>query len=202
MLELGVGTGRLAIPLAELGVAVDGIDASPAMLARLRDQPGGERVGAIQTDLADFTLDRRDYAVAVCAVSTLFMLTHDDQRRCVHAAGAHLRPGGRLFIEAFQPDPARFGAHGDRQEHRPAPPGLSHVVRSHHDPADGSIHITHELGGGPEAGTYDVTLYYATLTELDELATGAGLRLVERWHDWTRTPGRPDSADPVSVYEK
>lgn len=200
VLELGVGTGRLAIPLTRRGIVVDGIDASPAMLARLRAQPGGDAVGALEADLADFTLARRDYTVAVCAVSTLFMLTHDEQRRCVRAAAAHLRPGGRLFVETFRPDPSRFDADGDREEHRPAQPGQTHVVRSHHDHAARSIHITHELGGGPEAGTYDVTLYYATFGELDDLAAGAGLRLAQRWHDWTRTPARADSSDPISVY--
>lgn len=70
VLELGVGTGRLAIPLAQRGVVVDGIEASPAMIARLATQPGSDTVGVIRADLADFTLGRSDYAVAVCAVST------------------------------------------------------------------------------------------------------------------------------------
>ena len=71
VLEMGVGTGRLAIPLAAMGISVDGIEGSPAMIEQLRSRPGGGLVRAFHADLADFDLPRRDYTVAVCAVSTL-----------------------------------------------------------------------------------------------------------------------------------
>lgn len=125
---------------------VDGIDASPAMVAQLKAQPGGNRVGVVQADLAHFTLARCDYTVRVCAVSTLFILTPAAQRGCIAAAAAHLRAGGRLFVEAFLPDPSRFDPAGDRIEHRPSDPGNVHIVRSHHDAARRRIHITHHLG--------------------------------------------------------
>lgn len=108
VLELGLGTGRLAIPPARAGIGVDGIEASDAMIRRLRAQPGGGRIGVMQADLAAFDLPRHDYRVAVCAVSTLFMLDHDAQQTCLTAVTRHLRPGGRLFIDAFVPDPARL----------------------------------------------------------------------------------------------
>lgn len=199
VLEMGVGTGRLAIPLTARGVVVDGIEGSAAMIARLRSQRGSERVGVHQVDLADFDLPRSDYAVAVCAVSTFFMLTHDDQRSAIHAAGRHLRLGGRLFLEAFQPDATRFDSAGHRVETRS--PG-THVVRSWHDPIGRRIRIVHELSDDGGTQTYEVTLHYATTEELDAMAAGAGLRLVERWHDWTGVAARPDSTDPVTVYEK
>jgi len=104
---------------------VDGIEASPAMTARLRAQPGGGRVGVLQVDLADFVLPHSDYSVAVCAVSTLFMLTHNAQLGCLRSTATHLRPGGRLFVEAFRPDPARFDAQGRRVEDRSIPGGLA-----------------------------------------------------------------------------
>jgi SAM-dependent methyltransferase len=209
VLELGVGTGRLAIPLAARGLAVDGIEASPAMIERLRAQPGGDSVGVHRVGLADFDLPRRDYTVEVCAVSTLFMLTHADQHSAVRAAARHLGPGGRLFVEAFRPDPGRFDSDGQRVETRTPAVG-THVVRSLHDPVARSIRIRHELGDGPGAGDgdgdgvqgFEVTLYYATLEELDVMASQAGLRLVDRWHDWTGVPARRDSTDPISVYEK
>lgn len=200
VLEMGVGTGRLAIPLAARGVVVDGIEASAAMIERLRAQPGCERVSVHQVDLADFDLPRTDYAVAVCAVSTLFMLTHEAQRAALCTVTRHLRAGGRLFIEAFRPDPPRFDDDGHRVETRKAAPG-SHVVRSVHDPIARSIRIEHELSDDSGTQTYEVTLYYATTEELDAMATQTGLRLVGRWHDWTGVPAGPDSSDPISVYE-
>lgn len=169
VLELGAGTGRLAIPLAAGGTAVDGIEASPAMVRQLRTQPGGAAVGVVIADLADFDLPRKDYGVAVCAVSTLFMLPHAQQRSCIAAAARHLRPGGTLFIEAFRFDPRRFDAHGQRTEHRRATAG-THTVHSRHDLAARAISITHVLGE-PDGATseYQVTLHYTSLAGLDAM---------------------------------
>lgn len=200
VLELGVGTGPLAIPLAKRGVPVDGIEASTAMISQLRAQPGGDRVGVFAVDLTDFELKRHDYAVAVCAVSTLFMVAHSEQSSCIAAVGRHLRPGGRLFIEAFRPDPRRFDATGRRVERRPTADGDAHVVHSVHDIAGRSIRITHEITDATGTADYDVTLRYCNFDELDTMATAAGLRLVSRWHDWAGTPLREDSTDPISVY--
>lgn len=201
VLELGLGTGRLAIPLAARGVVVDGIEGSSAMIERLPRQPRGQRVGVYQVDLADFDLPRSDYAVSVCAVSTLFMLTHEDQRTAIRAAARHLRAGGRLFVEAFRPDPTRFDSDGRRVEARRPAVG-SHVVRSVHDAVARSIRIEHEMTDDTGVQTYQVTLYYATPEELDVMAVAAGLRLVGWWHDWAGDPARADSTDPVSVYER
>jgi SAM-dependent methyltransferase len=200
VLELGLGTGRLAIPLTHAGVPVDGIEASDAMIARLRAEPGGDRVGVLQTDLANFDLPRHNYHVAVCAVSTLFMLGHDAQRTCLNAVARHLRPGGRLFIEAFVPDPSRFDADGRRTERRP-PAGGSHTVTSRHDPSGHRIHVVHTLTDphGHRAD-YQVTLHYETPAELDAMASAAGLHPAGRWGDWTGRPADAHSHDPISVY--
>ena len=153
-------------------------------------------------DLADFDLPRKDYGVAVCAVSTLFMLPHAQQRSCIAAAARHLRPGGTLFIEAFRFDPRRFDAHGQRTEHRRATAG-THTVHSRHDLAARAISITHVLGE-PDGATseYQVTLHYTSLAGLDAMAAAEGLALSARWHDWAGGPLRPDSSDPVSVYRR
>ena len=196
VLELGAGTGRLAVPLVEAGVVVDGIEASPAMAAWLRAQPSGGGVGVLQVDLAGFVLARSDYAVAVCAVSTLFMLTHDAQLGCLRSSAVHLRPGGRLFVEAFRPDPARFDAHGRRVEDRSTPAGGHRVVRSVHDGVGRTVRVTHELADG----AYEVVLHYRTVAELDSIAALAVFRLVDRWHDWRGRPAQAVSTDPVSVH--
>ncbi len=140
--------------------------------------------------------------VAVCAVSTLFMLSHEAQGSCIRCAARHLRPGGRLFIEAFQPDPSRFDRAGCRVEQRPEIRGARHVVRSRHDAAGRIIHITHELLDESHAAYYTVDLCYATVDELDTMAAAAGLRLTSRWHDWTGAPAQSQSADPISVYQR
>ncbi len=205
VLELGVGTGRLAIPLTNRGVPVDGIEASASMVAQLRAQPGGEKVYLFEVDLDDFELPRRGYAVAVCAVSTLFMLpSRQAQSRCLASAARHLRPGGRLFVETFRPDPSRFDTDGRRTEQRPTTDGSTHEVRSVHDSAAQTIRITHLLGTGTGTGTeaYEVTLTYATQGELDVMAAEAGLQLVGRWDDWAGAAAVESSTDPVSVYRR
>jgi len=173
------------------------------MIARLRARPGAELVGVFQLDLNGFDPPRDDYTVAVCAASTLFMLpSHQAQTRCLASAKRSLRPGGRLFVEAFRPDPSRFDAAGQRTEQRPTIDGSAHIVRSVHDPAAQTIHITHQLGldGGHES--LEVTLTYADETQLDTMAVHAGLRLVQRWHDWNGAPAIDASTDPISVYER
>ncbi len=201
VLELGVGTGRLAIPLARAGVAVDGIEASDAMIAQLQAQPGADLVGVLRTDLADFDLPRHDYQVAVCAVSTIFMLSHDAQQSCISAVARHLHPGGRLFIEAFVPDPSRFDNEGRRVEHRTPAAGGAHTVTSRHDPSGRRIHIVHTLTDlHGDSSDYPVTLHYATPVELDAMATVAGLSPAGRWRDWTGAPADAHSHDPISIY--
>lgn len=207
VLELGVGTGRLAIPLAQHDVRVDGIEGSQAMVDQLSRQAGADRVGVIVADLADFQLPYRAYSVAVCAVSTLFMLSPDAQRSCIQASARHLRPGGLLLIEAFQPDPTRFDTHGDRTEHRDSEQG-THTVRSHHYPQNQTVSITHVLGPAPTITgasdrdhEYNVTLHYRTLTQLDHIAAAVGLTAAFRWNDWSGAPYRPESRDPISGYQ-
>ena len=200
LLELGIGTGRLAIPLNNLGIRVEGIEASTAMIERLRSQVGGELIPVHQVDLANFELPNKGFDVAVCAVSTLFMLPgRSSQQSCMAATARHLRERGLMFIEAFRPDPSRFDGDGNRVESRSDPYG-THVVRSHHDSVRRTIHITHELSEGPDVASFHVTLHYASCDELDQMAALAGLSLRDRWHDWSGRPAGEDSSDQVSIY--
>jgi SAM-dependent methyltransferase len=107
-LELAIGTGRLALPLAERGVAVSGIDASEAMVAKLRAKPGGDRIPVAIGDFADVPVDGR-FALICVVYTTFFALPdRDAQRRCFERVADHLAAGGRFVVEAFVPDPSRF----------------------------------------------------------------------------------------------
>jgi SAM-dependent methyltransferase len=202
VLELGVGTGRLAIPLAEAGIEVTGIDASPAMLQRLGDKPGGERVETILGDMADPALGERRFAAAFVAYNTFFNLVDvEDQRRCLRAVADHLEPGGRVAIEAFVPDHDALGS-GSRVEARTVTADKVVLSVSRSDPD------AQELSGQyvdiTEAGIRlrPWRLRWATPDQLDALAADAGLALVERWAGWDRSPFGPDDDAHVSVYAR
>jgi SAM-dependent methyltransferase len=202
LLELGIGTGRLALPLLERGVAVDGIEGSRAMIERLSAQVD-DRLTIYEADLVDFALPRRDYAVAVCAVSTLFMLPGQAaQTGILRCAAQHLALGGRVVIEAFVPDPSRFDEHGERREQRQRADGSEHVVHSRHDPDRQTIHITHDITQPAGPLHYAVTLHYQHPAQLDALAADAGLTLTERWGDWRGKPASAGDHDPISVYRR
>jgi 2-polyprenyl-3-methyl-5-hydroxy-6-metoxy-1,4-benzoquinol methylase len=201
ILDLGIGTGRLALPLHKAGVDIHGIDASPAMIARLRSRPSGTQIPVWKADLTTFELPHR-YSIIVCAVSTLFMLPDRHQQiSCLRHAAQHLAPGGAVVIETFVPNPCRYDSQGHRLELRRVDGVDLHVVFSHHDSLLQSIAITHLLAGEHDLHRYSVTLHYAWPTELDLMATDAGLRLVERTGGWDSHPYTADSTDYVSVYE-
>jgi predicted TPR repeat methyltransferase len=118
VLELAIGTGRLALPLVERGLEVHGIDASEAMVAKLRDKSGGDRVRVTMGDFADVAVDGR-YALIFVAFNTLFGLpTQDDQLRCFANVAARLVDSGVFVVEAFFPDLARFDRGQRPHEHR------------------------------------------------------------------------------------
>jgi SAM-dependent methyltransferase len=198
-LELGVGTGRIALPLAARGVRVQGIDLSEAMVARLRAKRGGE---AIDVVIGDFATTRVDGAFALVFVvfNTIMNLTSQDaQVACFRNAAAHLEPGGCFVVEVVVPDLRRL-PYGERfvlfdvserhvgiDEYDVAEQGL---VSHHLQAVDGSFNRS----SGP--------FRYVWPAELDLMAQLAGLRLRERWGDWNREPFTSESRKHVSVWEK
>src|SRR5262249_44975128 len=116
-LELGIGTGRIALPLAARGIPVTGVDASPRMVEQLRAKPGGGKVHVGLGDLADVPVADSFDLIYIVASTLYCLLDHETQMRCLRLAGARLRSTGRLVIEAFVPDPARFDR-GQRVEAR------------------------------------------------------------------------------------
>ncbi|GAA2744105.1 class I SAM-dependent methyltransferase [Terrabacter aerolatus] len=202
-LELAIGTGRVALPLAERGVEVHGIDASEAMVAQLRGKPGGDRIPVTIGDMAT-TAVGSGYAVAYLAYNTITnLLTQDEQVQCFRTVAEQLAPGGAFVIEVFVPQLRRM------------PPGQTavpfHVGRRHvgFDTVDvvSQLSVSHhytqagEDAAGRRVATYATSAHrYVWPSELDLMARLAGLRLRDRWADWDRSPFTADSASHVSVW--
>ncbi len=205
VLELGVGTGRLAVPLAEAGLAqevrVVGIDASEAMLARLAWRDPGRLVDTILGDMR-YDLPDGPFALAFAAYNTLFNLTDEGaQARCFADVAQRLRPGGRFVIEAFVPDePPRRGDSVSVRSITADRVVLSVSVDDpdHQSAAGQFVEITE--AGGVRLRPWSIR--YSTPAQLDEYARAAGLTLEHRWESFGRTPFDDDSARHVSVYRR
>ena len=198
-LELGIGTGRIALPLAQRGVPVHGIELSKAMVARLRAKPGGEDIGVTMGDFATTTVDGT-FSVAYLVFNTILNLTTQAaQVACFRNVAAHLEPGGCFVIEVGVPALQRL------------PPG--ETIRAFHvsetrwgfDEYDVAIqgltsHHLEIVDGRVER--LSVPFRYVWPSELDLMAQLAGMRLRERWSGWKREPFTSDSRKHVSVWEK
>ena len=198
-LELGIGTGRIALPLAHRGVRVHGIDLSQAMVARLRAKPGGEDIDVTIGDFATTTVDGT-FSVAYLVFNTIGNLTTQAaQVACFRNVAAHLGPGGCFVIEVGIPQLQRL------------PPG--ETVRAFHlsetklgfDEYDvatqGLISHHFEIVDG-RVERVSIPFRYTWPAELDLMAELAGMRLHERWNGWQREPFTSDSRKHVSVWEK
>ena len=200
VLELGIGTGRVALPLQERGLEVHGIDASPAMLQKLREKPGGERISTTVGDFADVAVADR-YGLVFVAANTFFgVLTQEDQVRCFRNVEAQLRDGGVFVIEAFVPDPARFDP--SRLTVRGMEADMVRIEASRHDSVSQTIDGQAIELRTEGARFIPFRIRYAWPLELDLMARLAGLRLRERWGGWNGAPLTAASKQHVSVYER
>jgi SAM-dependent methyltransferase len=198
-LELGIGTGRIALPLARRGIRVHGIDLSKAMVARLRAKPGAQQIGVTIGDFATTTVEGR-FTVAYLVFNTIMNLTtQDGQVACFQNVAAHLEPGGCFVIEVMVPALQRlppgetvraFNLSATRlgfDEYDVASQGL---ISHHYTVVDGNL----EVDAPP--------FRYVWPSELDLMARLAGMTLRERWSGWKREPFTSDSTKHVSVWEK
>ena len=199
VLELAIGTGRLAVPLAKRGIDISGIDASEAMVARMRAKPGGEEIPVTMGDFADVGVDG-SFRLVYVAFNTIFaLLTQDDQVRCFRNVAARLADGGRFVVEAFVPDLTRW----DRGQRVSAPSvrlDRIELEASRHDPVNQRVDSQHVFVTDGKTQLYPVSLRYAFPSELDLMARLAGLELVDRWGGWRGEPFTNASKDHVSVY--
>jgi SAM-dependent methyltransferase len=200
-LELGIGTGRVGIPLAETGVEVHGIDASAAMVEKLREKPGGDRIRVTIGNFADFSLPAR-FRVVYVVFNTFFGLsTQREQVSCFRAVARHLTADGVFVMQAFVPDVTRFDAHNQRVSMETITADDVTIEVSSHDPFDQRVETA--IVTLAEGGTriYPVNLRYAYPSELDLMAQLAGLALRERWGGWDRSPYPSSAWSHVSVWE-
>ncbi|MFN8468912.1 MAG: class I SAM-dependent methyltransferase [Caldilineaceae bacterium] len=199
-LELAIGTGRIALPLAAQGICVDGVDIAPAMVAELRAQAGGEALAVTLGDFADVPVEGT-YALIYIVWNTFFnLLTQEDQVRCFANVAAHLGDGGVFVIETYVP---AFLYRLQNNQYVEAEGIEVDAVRLdvlRHDPVTQVIeesHVTLSAGG---MRFNPVVQRYAWPSELDLMAGMAGLRLHERWGGWNREPFTGESSLHVSVY--
>jgi SAM-dependent methyltransferase len=198
-LELGIGTGRIALPLAQRGVPVHGIDLSEAMVARLRLKPGGQEIPVTIGDFATTSVDET-FTLAYLVFNTINNLTtQDEQVACFQNAAAHLEPGGVFVIEVGVPSLRRLrpGENVNVSRYRNG----YHCIDEFDVANQGLIshHFTAEEGRFRERS---IPFRYVWPSELDLMARIAGLRLRERWSGWRREPFTSDSTKHVSVWEK
>jgi SAM-dependent methyltransferase len=197
-LELGIGTGRVALPLAARGVQVHGVDASTAMVEQLRAKPGGDAVAVTIGDFADVAVEG-SYPLSTPS-STPRCSPQDDQVRCFAAVAGRLAPGGAFVLELFVPDPT---LHSGGQSVRTRHLGLD-VARldlTLHDPVAQRVDFHNVLLTADGIRLVPGAVRYAWPAELDLMGRLAGLRLRERWGGWRREPFSAASGSHVSVYE-
>ena len=196
-LELGIGTGRIALPLARRGVRVHGIDLSTAMVARLRAKPGAEDVGVTIGDFATTTVDGT-FSLAYLVFNTINNLTtQSEQVACFRNVAAHLEPGGCFVIEVMVPELQRLPP---GETVRPFDVSPSHLGFDEYDIANQGL-ISHHYWplDGRQAST---PFRYVWPSELDLMALLAGMTLRGRWSGWKREPFTSESTKHVSVWEK
>ncbi|RVX41855.1 methyltransferase family protein [Nonomuraea polychroma] len=199
VLELASGTGRITLPLAARGIAVEGVEGSAAMVERMRERPGGTRIPVTVGDMADVPVEG-SFRLVFLVFNTLFNLpSQERQMDCFHNVARALQPDGAFVIECFVPDPAKFDR-GSRVEALEVTEDSATIQVYRHDAvaqryAKQTITFTTD-----ETRMLPVALRYCWPSELDLMASQAGLQLHERHADWDRRPFDSNSTSHISVY--
>ena len=200
-LELGIGTGRIALPLSERNVEVHGIDAAPSMISRLRSKPGSERITVTTGSFADIPVDG-EFALVYVVFNTFFALpSQEEQVRCFRNVAAHLSPDGSFVIEAFVPNMARFTS-GQVNWATRVTEDLVELDVGRHDQATQRVVSQKVVITDGNVRLYPVQIRYAWPSELDLMAQLAGLQLRERWSNWNREPFTSESGKHISIYQR
>ena len=199
-LELAIGTGRIALPLAARGISVHGIDLSPAMIARLRQKPGGDQIPVTMGDFSEVPVPG-SFRLVYVVFNTLFnLLTQDEQVRCFENVAAHLTDDGSFVVEAFVP--TFLARLRDDQYVDAEAIGVDEVRLDvgRHDPVTQRLYESHISLSAGGIRLNPIVCRYAWPSELDLMARIAGMRLQDRWGGWLREPFNAASRLHVSVY--
>ncbi|KOG64002.1 hypothetical protein ADK76_10825 [Streptomyces griseoflavus] len=200
-LELAVGTGRIAVPLAQHGLTVTGIDASPAMLDELHRHRGEHPVTTRVADMACFDTDGTRYGLIYVVFSSFyFLMTQPRQAQCLARVARALAPGGHFVIEATVPRAPGLLAGRQQVAVRDLTDTELSLSVTVHDPLTQTVRFQEIRFDATGTRMLPVALRYVHLSELDLLATAAGLRLTGRYADWHRTPLTASSPQHISVY--
>jgi SAM-dependent methyltransferase len=198
VLELAIGGGRVALPLARRGIMVEGVEASRAVVQRLRAAPGGESIPVVIADMADVPVTG-PFRLVYLVWNSLFNLpSQARQVACFRNVARVLEPGGVFVIECFVPDPAQFNR---GVETAAVTEDSATITLTRHDPIAQRITRQHVTLDAQGVRLLPVALRYCWPSELDLMAQLAGLRLRERHGDWTRAAFDASSRGHVSVYE-
>lgn len=199
-LELAVGTGRIALPLADRGIRVDGIEISPAMVTRLREKPGGDEISVTMGDFADVAVGGR-YPLIFVVFNTLFnLLTQDDQVRCFRNVADHLSDDGSFVVEAFVPTFLTRLTNDNYVDAEAIGVDEVRLDVACHDPVSQRLDESHVVLTRQGVRLFPVVTRYAWPAELDLMARLAGLRLRNRWAGWEREPFTSTSERHISVF--
>ncbi|MFF0469884.1 class I SAM-dependent methyltransferase [Micromonospora zamorensis] len=199
VLELAIGTGRVALPLAERGLTVHGVEASEEMVAQLRAKPGGDQIPVVIADMADVPV-KGEFRLAYLVFNTLFNLVDAErQADCFRNVARVLSPGGAFVIETFVPDPRDFDSDEQVQVWSVTEDSATIRLHKYDRPAQRFIRqtITFDAEG---VHLLPFAMRYTWPHQIDEMAQQAGLRLAERYADWQRRPFHADSPSHISVY--
>ncbi|MEU6237764.1 class I SAM-dependent methyltransferase [Kitasatospora sp. NPDC047058] len=201
IVEFGTGTGRVAVPLAEHGYEVHGMDASPAMLDILKSK---DPAGLVTVHTADFTRDvvGRDFDLCLLVNNTLFMMpSQDEQRTVLRRAAEHVAPGGLLVVECYEPTffHALTGPH-TQSSIISADKLLIDTIQC--DPASQTVVYLRSLVSGGHVRTFPEVSRYSWPAEVDLMAKVEGFEPVERWADWRQAPFDRSAKRFISVYRR
>jgi SAM-dependent methyltransferase len=200
-LELGIGTGRVALPLADKNVNVSGIDAAQSMIERLKAKPGSERINVHPGSFADVSIDG-EFDLVYVVFNTLFALgSQAEQVRCFRNVAAHLSTKGCFLIEAFVPNLNRFTG-GQVNWATKVTEDVVELDVGQHDSATQRVTSQKVVITDGNVRLYPVQIRYAWPSEIDLMAQLAGLRLQSRWSGWQKEPFDSESGKHISVYER
>jgi SAM-dependent methyltransferase len=199
VLELGIGTGRVALPLQERGMEVHGIDASPSMVEKLRSKPGGEAIPVTIDDFAEVEAEGTFNLIYVVFNTFFALLTQEKQCRCFRRVAEKLSPEGIFLVEAFVPDLSRFDR-GQRLSVIGIEEEQVRLDAAQHDRLRQQITTQHVMISSEGVELYPVKLRYVWPAEFDLMAALAGLKLVQRWSSWAGGEFTAESGTHISLY--